>query len=152
MRGRSRHQMGSTSPFGLSHIQIRMHRHGRVGRKDYDLATQNTEPKIIFGYFPQSDLELKTITASFQPLAFNSHFLLSTLGLPPKSHLIIISCLCVTLTLPTPLQKREAVIWIRGKPAHPYVYVPYWYMKKFVQPSKQDVIIWMFLPCFRNAT
>lgn len=91
--------MWSTSPFGLSHIQIEMYRHGRVGRKDYDLATQNTEQKSLV-IFHISDLELKTITSSFRPVAFNSSFLLSISGLPPRSRLIIISCLLCNINAP----------------------------------------------------
>lgn len=88
-----------------------MHRHGRVGRKFYDLATRNTDLKSLV-IFHSSDPELKTTTVSFQPLAFNPSLLLAVSDPPPRSLLIIISCLLCNINAPHTSAKEGSSKWL----------------------------------------
>lgn len=134
-----------------------MHRHGRVGRKDYDLATQNTDLKSLV-IFHSSDPELKNITVSFQPLASNPSLLLSILGSPPRSLLIIISCLLCNINAPHTSAKEGSSKWLgweglsQGNVHIPIcVYLICTWRRLFSHPSR-TLLSEGVLPCFWNAT
>lgn len=58
-----------------------------------------------------SDSEFKNITVSVQPLAFNPRFLLPISGPPPRSLLIIISCLLCNINAPHTSAKEGSSDW-----------------------------------------